>query len=208
MTTLVFDQSPVSAPCSPSVTRYSPPTYRHHVQGRATVKNCPPGTQFCTVGNICDFPTKVTTGKQFGSFPWQISCDQMMLPHNMSTTTTTTLADQPVRFPNRRPGPKPQTGKPGSKGRHDVVDTPFHIPNFAELDQAEDVVTTRHAIPNFLQLQIARQPLHLDLMYSYKLLGPQASCPRLRADRRSDFGEERRHQKDTCRYSRMTGSIR
>ena len=27
-------------------------------QGRAYVKQCPPGTQFCTVGNICDFPTK------------------------------------------------------------------------------------------------------------------------------------------------------
>ena len=27
-------------------------------QGRAYVKQCPPGTQFCTIGNICDFPTK------------------------------------------------------------------------------------------------------------------------------------------------------
>ena len=29
------------------------------VQGRAYVKECPPGTQFCTIGNICDFPSKV-----------------------------------------------------------------------------------------------------------------------------------------------------
>ena len=27
-------------------------------QGRAYVKQCPPGTQFCTIGNICDFPSK------------------------------------------------------------------------------------------------------------------------------------------------------
>ena len=28
-------------------------------KGRATLKSCPPGTEFCTVGNVCDFPTKV-----------------------------------------------------------------------------------------------------------------------------------------------------
>jgi hypothetical protein len=27
-------------------------------KGRLTVKSCPPGTHFCTVGNVCDFPTK------------------------------------------------------------------------------------------------------------------------------------------------------
>ena len=39
------------------------------VQGRAYVKECPPGTQFCTIGNICDFPSKVKKKPFRHTFP-------------------------------------------------------------------------------------------------------------------------------------------
>ena len=113
------------------------------VQGRAYVKECPPGTQFCTIGNICDFPSKVK--KNLFDTNSQITCDQLLVPH---VSTNGTMADQPHSQggqPRRRGG-----GKSGNR-----VETEHHIPSFAELVPeavAGEAVTTPYPVQGLLGL--------------------------------------------------------
>ena len=123
-----------------------PQASRRTVQGRAYVKDCPPGTQFCTKGNICDFPSKIT-------------CEQLVVGHTASTPGDTMSGDQPpVRHsgvqPPRRSPPGPKRRRPG------VVDTPYHIPSFSELDSGSEAVTTTFPIQGFLQLARCLPPPH------------------------------------------------